>query len=416
MRFTFRLLLLLIFVIGVAAFAQEEDDSGLLPITEDTNYVVRTADTLDAIGALFDVSPSCIADTNEITDLRTIYPGDSLLISVSCPVYGGDPRDMAESEVLYPREVVTFEDDCDGYRVFRNDSIDMIGFNLNVSAVSIAVANELEPPYVIEVNQCLIIPEDAPPYGVYPALQTASGDLGTGGALPPGEIYVLQPRETLDVVGQRLNVSVVAIMLTNNISDARTLQPGTSFVIPDDAPPYGMYPAIYEPLIGQLYTVRAGESLDNIAEAFDVAVIAIEVANEVETGRTPQIGTTIVIPYNAPAYGMDADFDAAMLGQGGGIAGITHVVQPREALDLIAAYYGISTRCLLETNQIKNGKQTQPGTVLIIADSCGPYLGADGRPDLSNVMSPAASEETSETDAEATDSEEETTEAQPQGG
>lgn len=148
MRYIVSLLFLLILLIGTVAQAQ--DDESILPITEDVNYTVRPADTLDGIGAVFDVSPSCLADTNDITDVRTIRVGDTLLVSVACPRYGDDARDNVAQEALIPRDVVEYEDDCEGYRVQRNDSIDLIGFNLDVAPMSIAVANELEAPYVLD--------------------------------------------------------------------------------------------------------------------------------------------------------------------------------------------------------------------------------------------------------------------------
>lgn len=391
MRLHLQFLWVLFLMTAITVVAQ---DDAVLPITEDTNYTIRPADTLDTIGALFDVSPSCLADVNNITRSRDLFVGETLLIPISCPLYGDDARDMALSDVLIPRDVVTFEDECDGYRVQRNDSIDLIGFNLNISAVSIAVVNELDPPYILDINQCLIIPEDAPVWGVYPALTTANEDFGSGGALPPGEIYVMQPRDTLDVVAQTFNVSVVAIMLTNNITDAAELQPGTAVLIPDDAPAYGLYPAITEPVAGQLYIVQQGETLDEIAEAFDVALRALEVANDIEEGRNATIGTTLLIPDNVPAYGNDDEFDAAMLGQGGGFSGVTRVLQPRETVDQIAAFFDVNTDCLLAANNIGNPRHVQPGTVLIIDETCGPYLG-EGRADLEDVTSPADSTEES---------------------
>jgi LysM repeat protein len=386
MRLYLRFLGLLLLLVGITVIAQ--DDDTVLPITEDTNYTIRPADTLDTIGALFDASPSCLADTNDIIRARELFVGQTILIPVSCPRYGDDARDQGLMTVTIPREVVTFEDECTGYRVQRNDALDSIAFERNISMVSLAVANELEAPYRLEINQCLIIPEDAPPWGEYPALTTANEDFGSGGALPPGEMVVMQPGDTLDVIAQANNVSIVSILLVNNISDARSLQPGTSILIPEDAPAYGLYPAITEPVRGQLYTVQEGETLDDIAEAFNVAVIALEAANNIEAGQNAAIGTTILIPDNVPSYGNDAEFDPAVLGQGGGFAGTTHVVQPRETVDQIAASFNRNTQCILDANNIIYPPHVQPGTVLIIDESCGAYVGA-GRAPLSEVTAPA---------------------------
>lgn len=383
--------LVLLLVLGFSVlltFAQEEEESFSLPITEDVNYTVRPADTLDGIGAIFDVSPSCIADMNNITDVRRIFVGTVLLISVACPRYGEDPRDNVSQEVLIPREVVTFVDECTGYRVHRNDSIDMIAFNHDISAVSLAQANNLTEGSVLEVNQCLIIPEDAPPYGTYPALQTVDGepvgaDVGQGGA---GTTYVIQPGDTLDEVAQELDVSVDALIIANNITDPSSLTAGTVIFITQDMPPYGVYPATTFNIPGQLYVVAEGDTIASIAEAFDVAEIALTTANEISTDEDLVVGEAILIPSNAPAFGQDADFDpASLLGQGGG--GETYVVQPMDTLDQIAANFNISTACLMEGNGITHGYLVQPGTVLVIDANCPAYVG-EGIPSLEESVEP----------------------------
>lgn len=391
MRYLVSLLLILILLMAVTALAQDEESA--LPITEDVDYTVRPADTLDGIGAIFDVSPTCIAETNDITDVRTIRVGDTLRISVACPLYGDDPRDNVGQEVLIPREVVEFEDDCEGYRVERNDSIDLIGFNLDVAPMSIAVANELEAPYVLDINQCLAIPDNAPGYDTFPALVNVDGssvdddDLGSGGGT--GQ-YVIQPGDTLDLVAQELDISLQSLLFFNDVTHPSALTAGTVIFIPSDAPAYGIFPALNINLSATEYEVEEGDTLESIAESFDVAQVAIEVANEIDSDDQLVVGETIMIPANVPAFGDDDDFDPSTLfGQGGG--GEIHVVQPLETIDGIAASYNVDTQCLKEANNIANGFLTQPGTPLVISASCPEYRGA-GIPSVESSISPASDE------------------------
>lgn len=387
MRLILKIITVLSLMLGaITAFAQDNID---LPITEDVDYTVRIADTLDRIGAIFDVSPTCLAETNNITDPRTIVAGDVLTISIDCPLYGDDARDNVFQEVAIPREVVTFEDSCEGYRVQRNDSIDLIGFNMDIAPLSIAVANDLVPPYVIDINQCLTIPDSAPEYETVPALTTVAGDpinaddIGTGGGT--GQ-YVIQPGDTLDLVAQELDVSLQSLIIFNNVVDAKTLTAGTVIFIPSDAPPYGVFPAINFNTTGSLYVIAEDDTLESIAESFDVAQIAIEVANEIDSDDELVVGETITIPLNAPAFGQDDDFDpSTLLGQGGG--GDVHVVQPRETIDGIAAFYNVDTQCLLDANNIIRANLTQPGTPIVIDQNCPEYTG-NGIPSVQSSINP----------------------------
>lgn len=380
MRNIIKLLLILSLMLGVTAFAQDDIE---LPITEDVDYTVLVGDTLDGIGAIFDVSPTCIAEMNDITDGRTLRAGDVLEISIACPLYGADARDNVFQEVAIPREVVTFEDSCEGYRVQRNDSIDLIGFNLDIAPLSLAVANDLVAPYILNINQCLEIPEDAPAYESVPALTTVSGepldadDIGTGGGAGH---YVIQPNDSLDLVAQELDVSLQSLLMFNDITYPNRLTAGTVIFIPADAPPYGVFPAIGGNVTGTLYVIAEDDTLESIAEDFDVAQVAIEVANEIDSSDELLVGETITIPLNVPAFGDDDDFDpSTLLGQGGG--GEIHVVQPLETIDGIAAFYNVDTQCLLEANNITRAYLTQPGTPLVIDQICPEYTG-DGIPSV----------------------------------
>jgi hypothetical protein len=116
------------------------------------------------------------------------------------------------------------------------------------------------------------------------------------------------------------------------------------------------------------------------------------------------VNATILIPDNAPPFG-DDDFDPAILEQSR-FTGRVHVVQPLETVDQLAAFYNFDTQCLLQSNQIRNARHILPGTVLIIDETCGPYIGA-GRPSLGAVTSPAnrpQAETSSEPEASTGDS------------
>lgn len=308
-----RMLLLCLLLLGSAAFAQNEDIS--LPITEDTEYLVESGDTLDGLAVLFDISPTCLAQTNNVLPTDQLMIGMTLSLSVDCPRYGDNPLDRGVGFVVVPREVVTFEDDCAGYRV--------------------------------------------------------------------------QAGDTLDGIGQELDVSVVALQLDNGIAVGSPLVPNECLDVAADAPAYGLFPALDGVSVGNLYTVSVGETLDDIAQSLDVQVEAIEAANNINAGRNALPGTEIVIPTDAPPYGSDEEYEP------GTIAANRHVVQPGQTGDSIAQLYNISRACLAETNEL-----TEPGSLselgvgqtLVIDDSCPEYEGYNEPPTSAALRNDAASD------------------------
>lgn len=427
-------------------------DTDILPITEDIVYTVRPSDTLDTVGALFDVSPVCIAASNEISRYDFLQIGQELLIAVSCPRYAEDPSYLPTSTVLIPREIVEMAE-CDGVRVAGSDTVASLARILNVTEADLRDANNLDAGEQLIYGTCLVIPAPdaetegaggggglegqfyvvgfgdtfysiglqfdvsvvalqranqitdvrellagttlfipagAPPFGVFPpTIYADSLDF------IPGEDYIIQPNETLDEIAQRFDKSLQAILLANNITNTTDIMPGTVIIIPDDAPAYGQFPPLdlFTAPAGMAYTVQGDETLDEIAQEFDVALVALEMANGVPAGTNVLPGTEIIIPAGVPAYGKDEDVDESMLsGQGGGIGGLVHVVQPRDTIDSIAAQYDISRECLLETNELdlSEARFIQPGTSFVIDTACPPYIGYN-IPPLSSAVAPAGS-------------------------
>lgn len=367
-RFLLCALCMLMFAAGAAA----QNDTISLPITEDVVYTVRVGDTVETIGALFDVSPACIADVNELERPGRILVGDELTISISCPRYGEAPGDSGSLPVPFPREVSTFVDDCDGIRAEPGDTLDTIAQAADVSVISLQIANELPSGSRLEIGDCIVLPEDGVPYGQVPAI--GSDDAGRGGG---ADIYIVQPRDTLDTIAQAFNISLVSLQMANMLPAGTILQPGNTLVIPAGAPAYGIIPPMDALAGGQLYVVQVGETLDEIARRFNVALAAVEFANGVNPGRNVLPGLAIIIPSAAPEYGDDDAFDPSLQDETVDvtIAGEVYVVQPRDTLYGIALAYDKDAACLAETNNLERPGFLMPGQSLVIAESCGPFTG-----------------------------------------
>jgi LysM repeat protein len=240
-KFSFMLVILAIAVASSAvSFAQNNTPAFEGEIT----YTVQVADTLDTIGARFDVKVECIGELNNLDNINRIFPGDELIISDTCPRYGGDnvvsnPRSDASPAFGLQTGVGASGQGGGGDQVWVvgiGDTLDTIGQTLNVSVVALQVANEIEPSQALRVNQRIVIPADAPAYGLFPALTEPPGDGQGGGG--GGEVYVVQPRDTLDLIGARLNVQVACVAEANEIVNVNRIFPGQALLIPDACPEY----------------------------------------------------------------------------------------------------------------------------------------------------------------------------------
>jgi len=201
------------------------------------------------------------------------------------------------------------------YTVQPGDVLDLIAAAFDVQAACLAELNGLSTPALIFPDTALLISPECPPYdGASPMGQPRfpQGQGGGGG----DQVIFVRPGDTLDTIGQRVNISVAALQFVNQLPIGALLVSGQQLIIPADAPPYGFFPALLPP----------------------------------------------------PA----ADI-------GGGGAGTLYVIQPRDIVDLIAAYFNIDLACLVERNALPNPALVRPGLALLIPVDCPPYRGDSSR-------------------------------------
>lgn len=207
-----------------------EQSNSILPITEDVRYEVGTADTLDDIAAIFDVSQECLVETNDIENPNAINVGDVLVIRVACPPYAGT------NFVAFPRPISLGQGGGEAtYTVRVADTLETIALAFDISPISLQEFNEIESPLDIRPGDVLSIPPDAPPFGRVPPLPGETIEAGGGSG---DIIYVIQPRDTIDVIGAFYDKRVSCIIESNNIEQPPLIQPRTTIIIPEECPPY----------------------------------------------------------------------------------------------------------------------------------------------------------------------------------
>ena len=110
---------------------------------------------------------------------------------------------------------------------------------------------------------------------------------------------VVQPGDTLESLAQTYNTTVKKLKLANCLL-TNDLIPGTLFYVP------GMVPTETEYYCGPpsgwvFYTVRSGDTLYSIAQAFGTTVAALQKANCMGSSTAIRTGQQIYVPYHATA-------------------------------------------------------------------------------------------------------------------
>jgi LysM repeat protein len=373
-----------------------------LPITEDILYTVRVGDTLDEIGAIFDVSPRCIINLNNLERYSEIEVGAQLLISVSCPRYAEDPSYLPTSTVLIPREVVTTPECENGFPVGPRDTVAGIAAIVGVEEAALRSANELAADAEVLYGMCLQIPATVS--------DETLGAGGGGDTLPAGTFYIVAFGDSLETIAFDFNVSLQSLMLANNLSEGARLYAGTTLIIPADAPPFGTYPALRPAdedatlgaggggdVAGEEYVIQPGDTLDGIALAQNISLQALLMANNLPNGANLLPGTVILLPADAPVYGQFPAMNTlsttdATLGAGGGGDFVEYVLQPRDTLVDIARTYNVAVEAIKEANGITNAFRLTVGTVILIPKDAEGFREPGTVPSLADSIQPVDSD------------------------
>lgn len=280
------------------------------------------------------------------------------------------------------------------YTIQPRDTLDGIGVYFDVRVGCIREVNDLRISDLLIPGEVLVITPDCPAYDgtqvvLNPRPETPGSD-GTDGT------YVVRPNDTLDTIGQELDVSVESLISANNITNNKAIVAGQVLVIPPGAPGYGFVPALImspgaaaamgaggdEPNVpGTTYVVVAGDTIPSIAESFDISTIVLRAVNRLGLEPDVAVGTELFIPEGASPFGtFPAEGEVARLTEGmgaGAIEGQTYVLQRNQTLDGVGALFNVNHYCLIERNGITNVRSISAGTLLIIPDDCGPYTGFD---------------------------------------
>jgi len=210
--------------------------SAAVAFAQGDSYTVVTGDSLDKIGAIYDVQVACLAKTNDLSVNAMLTPGQVIAISFDCPLYDG------VDFVTTPREVNASLGQGGGggaptsYQIQRGDSLDSIG-------------------------QAFNIPVDAVPYGQFPALTTGDGTTvgqGGGGGAPAtattatdlsngDATYVVQYQDTLDSIGALFDVKVDCLVSENNIAEPAKVYPGQALSVKTSCPRYDGFDVVIHP-------------------------------------------------------------------------------------------------------------------------------------------------------------------------
>lgn len=176
-----------------------------------------------------------------------------------------------------------------------------------------------------------------------------------GGGASSATTYTVKFGDTLSAIAQAFGVSLEALMQANNLTEPSLIRVGQVLRIPGQG-------QTSTPASTVRYTVQYGDTLNLIAQRFGVSIYAIAQANNLADINLLRVGQVLVIP-GAQGGGASAPSPAPPASTSGAR---TYTVQPGDTLNAIAARFEVYVNDLAAYNGLSLTSIIRPGQVLRI--------------------------------------------------
>jgi murein DD-endopeptidase MepM/ murein hydrolase activator NlpD len=166
------------------------------------------------------------------------------------------------------------------HTVRSGETLISIALRYGVTLEALMEANKLPSADFLRIGQELTIPREPTPTPTPQGRRT----------------HLVRPGETLIAIALRYDVSMDALMETNQLKVTDFLRTGQELVIPDEPTPTPAPTATPTPRGRRTHRVRADETLIAIALRYDVSVDALMEANKLTNSDFIRIGQELIIP------------------------------------------------------------------------------------------------------------------------
>ncbi len=288
------------------------------PSYKTENYQVQRGDTLSSIAAKSKISLTELAQLNKLSNNSGVRVGQTLKIPVSSTV-------------------------PESYTVQSGDSLSAISAKYNLGMDYIANINGINRNTGLRVGQRLKLTGEEPVAAsnkVEAKIEKVSFE--------KSDSHVVKSGETLSNIAKKYHLQLDYLAALNGLTRNSTVRIGQRLKIDGDLPKLDA--KVDEPIAKAVksskntdaYTVKAGESLNAIANRTGVSVAELAAMNDLNVRAGLRVGQQIVIPKTVVEY----------------------KVKRGDTLIGLASRYGVESSKLAEMNDMQPNKQLRIGDVI----------------------------------------------------
>lgn len=243
-------------------------------------HSVARGETLAGIASRHGTTVAALAAANGIDDPNHVEAGRRLVIPSASGTSGTAAAASSATR---------------SYTVRRGDTLGSIASSAGSTISAVIKLNRLTNPNLIRVGQVLKLPGgSAPAAGGAPVQPPAGSKVPAGGATT----HVVRAGDTIGSVARRYEISQAQLIAANGLTDGRIYVGQRLLLVPRSS-------AAPAPAAGstRTHTVRAGETLSDIARRYGTTIRAIQQANRLADADHLLVGQTLTIPAGSAGGG-----------------------------------------------------------------------------------------------------------------
>ncbi len=291
------------------------DDPTSDEFPETVVHIVVEDDTVSALAFQYGSTVEAIRQANDLDASSLIVVGQRLIIPVNVPPSANVVETATPIPTDTPTPTVTPSPTATPitHQVQPGDVLVNIAAQYGTTVELLVQVNNIPNQHQIDVGQILLIPTAIPPtldatvrptVTLYPT-EEPTLDPTAGTPAPPWHtVYVVQIGDTLDEIAREHDTTVQAIVELNGITDPGRIVPGQEIKIPSPypTPTPTMTPTpqpTFTPFATTIpvsYTVRAGDTLADIAARYGISALELAQLNGIGNNQQLTVGQVLTIP------------------------------------------------------------------------------------------------------------------------
>ena len=308
-------------------------------------YVVQSGDTLYSISRKSGISLNQLLSLNGLSTSSLILPGQALSLGNTTPV--SKPTTTT---------LVSNSSGANGtYTVKAGDTLYSISRRFGMSLSQLVSANGISTSSIIQPGETLRVVGG----------EATSSVVRTNTTVTSGGHYTVQAGDTLYSIARRNGMNLSSLLSLNGLSQSSTIYPGQRLTLSQfEGTSAGYRPTASSTSSTGNYTIQAGDTLYSISRRFGMSLSTLLVNNGLSASSLIRPGQTISVSGSSSANVQSQSVSYTSTSGSG-----NYTVKAGDTLYRIAYNHGISLTKLLSLNGLSANSTIRPGQHLVVSGS-----------------------------------------------